>query len=189
MPSAAQAAWGQCFDAAQARFGVSAKLLRAVAQVESSNNPQAINTSHYERTRSVDIGLMQINSSHLGWLKKRGINQSDLLKPCISIDVSAQLLQELFQKFGDSWEAVGAYNAACTQLKGSACRAARDTYIGKVRKAMNTKNKWPDMAKPPSVVRRQFASVTLEEPHRAANHIGAMSDIAPHPTQDTTGTH
>jgi hypothetical protein len=143
------AAWARTDEAylkhfieVEALSGVNARLLWAVAATESSHNAQAMNNSHLARTKSYDIGLMQINSSHLPTLKKFGITESDLRQPRTSIEVAAWLLRELFRIHGQTWEAVGAYNAACVQLKGEACRNARDTYIGKVK---NHLRRAPDM--------------------------------------------
>lgn len=123
-PSAAVACW----DKAAARYGVSPQLLYAVARVESNLNPSAVNSSHRARTGSYDIGLMQINSRHLPALARFGISEADLYDPCTSIMVGAWLLADLFSRHGVTWDAVGAYNAACTQLKGPDCRAARSKY-------------------------------------------------------------
>lgn len=126
-----------CYQRAGARYGVSADLLRAVAIVESAENPKAINQTHLERTGSVDIGLMQINSRHLGALAKQGISQRDLYQPCISVNVGAWLLRDLIGRYGSTWRAVGAYNASCTQLKADACTQARLRYVSKVQRALS----------------------------------------------------
>lgn len=134
--SATQKDFGSCFESVGASSGIHPPLLRAIAQVESSNNPRATNKQHVGRTGSYDIGLMQINSRWLPTLKAFGIGERDLFEPCTSIEVGAWILSDLFRRHGSGWEAVGAYNAACSSLKGDACRTARDSYIAKVRRAL-----------------------------------------------------
>lgn len=125
-----------CWDEAAQRHGVQADLLYAIARVESNLDPMAVNRSHLQRTGSYDIGLMQINSSHLPKLASLGISESDLLEPCTNIKVGAWLLADSFARRGISWDAVGAYNAACTQLKGDDCAAARSRYAWRVYKRL-----------------------------------------------------
>lgn len=126
------AAHADCFEHHGRRFGLNPALLRAIALVESAGRPQAVNRNHQARTGSVDVGLMQINSAWLPTLARHGIAADDLRDPCTSIEVGAWILSDLVQRHGNSWDAVGAYNASCSELKGAACVRARATYAWKV---------------------------------------------------------
>ncbi len=97
-----------CFEQAGARYGVSPLILQAIAQQESGMNPRAMNRN---RNGTRDIGIMQINSSWLGFLARHHIREADLFDACTNIHVGAWILGSNFQRMGVSWEAVGAYNA------------------------------------------------------------------------------
>jgi soluble lytic murein transglycosylase-like protein len=129
-----------CWDEVARKYagvGVSADLLRAMARTESGLDPRAVNRTHRQRTGSYDIGLMQINSRWLPVLQQRfGIAEADLYNWCVNLDVGAWILADLFVRYGPSWEAVGAYNAACTSLRGEDCRAARAAYAWRVHRRL-----------------------------------------------------
>lgn len=103
-----------CFEAAAARYQVPPALLRAVAQVESSGNPGAIN--RYPDGR-YDLGLMQINSWWFPKLQQYGITPQALLNPCTNAMVGAWILAQNIQSMGYTWEAIGAYNAQSTEKR------------------------------------------------------------------------
>lgn len=106
--AAPAAAADLCFEQAGTRYGVSPLILQAIAQQESGLNPRAL---HRNANGTRDIGIMQINSSWLGFLARHHISEADLLDACTNIHVGAWILGSNFQRMGVSWEAVGAYNA------------------------------------------------------------------------------
>ena len=76
---------------------------------------------------------MQINS---GWLKRFKTSKSELLNDaCFNVQVGAEILADNFTRAAHPWDAVGAYNAACTRLKGQDCIDARQKYAWKVYRA------------------------------------------------------
>ncbi|WP_326939844.1 lytic transglycosylase domain-containing protein [Actimicrobium sp. GrIS 1.19] len=97
-----------CWEEAGLRYGVNPTLLYAIARTESGLNPNAINRN---RNGSYDLGLMQINSRWFPTLRRYGIDEQQLRQPCVSIHVGAWILAQNMQRLGNSWEAVGAYNA------------------------------------------------------------------------------
>lgn len=122
-----------CWEEAGLRHGVSPALLVAVASVESSMNPEAINRSSQSRTGSYDIGLMQVNSTHLPAL---GLTEQLLLEPCANIHAGASVLADAIRRHGLTWNAIGAYNAGCRRLSPEACQSVRSAYAWKVFKRL-----------------------------------------------------
>ncbi|WP_144106812.1 lytic transglycosylase domain-containing protein [Paraburkholderia sp. BCC1886] len=102
-------AHADCFDHAATAEGVSARLLRAIAHVESNSNPRAI---RHNRNGSIDIGIMQINTVHMPELNKRGIHRRDLLNSCKNIYTAAWLLRRNLNAHQSLWTAVGNYHSA-----------------------------------------------------------------------------
>lgn len=97
-----------CWNEAAQRYGVNPQLLYAIAKTESGLNPRALNRNP---DGSYDIGLMQINSRWIPTLRRYGISEARLFEPCTSIHVGAWILAQNMRRLGNTWNAVGAYNA------------------------------------------------------------------------------
>lgn len=159
-----------CYESAGARYQLSPALLRAVATVESNHNPAAMNRSHQAATGSYDIGLMQINSRWLPKLERYGITESGLVSdPCLNVQVGAWILSDALRRHGNDWVGVGAYNAACSQLKGEACTQARNRYAWKVYRALQTGDRGGAARSTPAApASPRFVVVTLSGARRGS---------------------
>jgi soluble lytic murein transglycosylase-like protein len=101
-----------CWSGAGSRYNINPWLLYAIAEKESSLNPLALNA---RSENDEDIGLMQINTFWLPHLSTVGIKRSDLFDGCTSIYVGAWVLAQSISSFGNTWEAVGAYNVGTSK--------------------------------------------------------------------------
>lgn len=68
---------------------------------------------------------MQINSVHLPTLAQYGISQGTLMEPCKNVYIAAWHLRRQMNKYGNTWQAVGAYHSETPAL--------RDKYAQHVR--------------------------------------------------------
>lgn len=107
-------AHADCFDEAAKYQKVNPLILRAIAWQESHNQPGAMNKN---ANGSIDYGLMQINSIHLGQLAQYGISTTTLMEPCKSVYVAAWHLRQKMNKYGNTWQAVGAYHSETPSLR------------------------------------------------------------------------
>lgn len=89
--------YAAAFDAAGDRYGISPRLLAAVAKVESRYRPDAVSSAGA-------VGLMQLMPSTAQGL---GVDPHD---PVASIDGAARLLRDMRDRFGSIELALGAYN-------------------------------------------------------------------------------
>jgi len=95
-----------CFSEAGATYGISPQLLKGIAKVESNLNPKAVNRNP---NGSIDMGLMQINSS---WINRLSLEPDRLLSDsCYNVMTGAKILRLCIDKYSYTWEAVGCYNA------------------------------------------------------------------------------
>lgn len=112
--AAALAGTLNCWAAAAYRYQIPAELLYAMGSVESSHNPKARAVAN---DGTYSVGLMQINSSWFPMLQRYGIEEDHLWEPCINIQAGAWILRQEVDRYGYSWEAIGAYYAGAYNTK------------------------------------------------------------------------
>lgn len=116
-----------CFELAGRDSNIEPALLRAVAWQESGLNYRIIGSNALSGFgNGYGYGLMQIDSQHMTFLKKFGITKEHLLNDiCLNIYVGAYVMAVAFNKFGENWNAVGAYNAGFKESSRQHERRAR----------------------------------------------------------------
>lgn len=113
-----------CFDYAGRYYDISPELLSAIAFVESSHDPNALNRN---RNGTVDYGLMQVNSQ---WAPEFGQYWDYIKDPCYNVLAGAWILKQCIARFDDTWGAVGCYNTGRAEGKNAL------RYIQKVKEAL-----------------------------------------------------
>ncbi|CAN7643990.1 lytic transglycosylase domain-containing protein [Massilia sp. LjRoot122] len=116
-----------CFDEAAQHHKVNPWILRAITAQESSFNPNVTHPRNADG--SVDTGWTGINSVHLPELARYGVSAGDLRDACKALYVAAWHLRKQVDRFGNTWEAVGAYH--------SKTPSKRDAYSAKIRRILN----------------------------------------------------
>ncbi len=152
-----------CYAEAAGQYGVPEELLRATAAVESSGNRKAVGRNP---DGTSDLGLMQINSSHLAKLKQWGITRHTLLNDgCMNVKVGAWLMADNFRRHGYTWNGVGAYNVGCRGLSKKECQIRRNRYAVKIYKAL-ARNAEPGTP---------FIAVAVQE---GASHVPGIATVS-----------
>ncbi len=109
-----------------ASFKIPPSLVVAIARTESDCNPLCITINGREyrpknreealrlakqamrQKKSVDIGLMQINS---WWLKELNLSCETVLEPENNLLLALWILRQEMRRYGRTWKAVGAYHS------------------------------------------------------------------------------
>jgi len=118
--------YGNLFTQAGAKYGVSPKLLAAVAKVESDYNPRAVSPAGAQ-------GLMQLMP---GTATGLGVNPLD---PAQAVDGAARMMSGLLKQFKSTPLAIAAYNAgagAVQRYGGIPPFAETQAYVPKVEAAL-----------------------------------------------------
>jgi soluble lytic murein transglycosylase-like protein len=97
-----------CVDGASKYHSVSPQVLSAILVHESRGRP---NTVVQNSNGSIDVGLAGTNSVHFKSLARTGVMPADLLDECVSAYVGAWNLSKKIYKYGNTWQAVGAYHS------------------------------------------------------------------------------
>ena len=115
-----------CFAEAAQQQSVNACLLKSIATVESSMQPNAVRLPYAAGNKdgSTDYCLMQINDVELEQLRLTPVQV--LSDPCLCVHVGAYVLAKKIKRFGPTWKAVGAYNASTPSKQA--------VYVAKVQK-------------------------------------------------------
>ncbi len=125
--SAARAASGrECFARAGAYQGVNPLVLRAIAWYESKGDANAV---HRNANGSIDVGQAQINSVHFAQLRRYGVPPGALTDACINTYVAAWVLKRKMVRYGNTWQAIGAYHSETPALRDQYARSIRDILV------------------------------------------------------------
>lgn len=102
-----------CINRAAIEYHVPAKLIISVLEVEQGQ----IGSISKNKNGTYDIGPMQINSSWLDLLNKRGISRNDIqYNPCINIEVGTWLLAKSITSSDNFSKGIGNYNSHTFKL-------------------------------------------------------------------------
>lgn len=100
-----------CINEAALQFRVPAKLIIAIIKTENGKNGSA----RQNRNGTHDLGVMQINTTWLPFLQKKGISREQLqYDPCINVHVGAYILAKGIAK-SEGWAGVGNYHSFTTK--------------------------------------------------------------------------
>lgn len=101
-----------CYEEAAEMYNLSIAVLRSVSITESPDDPVAIN---WNSNGTYDFGVMQINSGHYKTLGPERWNALD--DPCYNVMVGASILSQCIYQHGNTWKAIGCYNAGSKPSK------------------------------------------------------------------------
>lgn len=119
--------------AAAIQKGVPPALALAVAQTESSFNPNAVSGTNSNGTQ--DYGVFQINSANFSSL---GLTPISALDPTTNIDAGVSMLAQLYNQYnGNLNQVLWAYNAGPGAVASGNLPASTATYIPTVLGAMD----------------------------------------------------
>ena len=98
-----------CIAHAAQCFKINPLVIKAIIWQESGNKSGAI---QHNSNKTIDVGLMQINSIHFNRLKSMGISESQLLNDsCANIFAGTWILQNNIEHYGYTWDSIGNFHS------------------------------------------------------------------------------
>lgn len=117
----------ECVPEAAAYHGVNELVVQAIIWHESRNRSSLVIRNS---NGSVDVGLGGINSIHYRELGRYNVAPDQLLDGCVNVYVTAWLLSKKVARYGQTWEAVGAYHSETPALKLAYAQRIRRVLAG-----------------------------------------------------------
>ncbi|NEG59870.1 lytic transglycosylase domain-containing protein [Pantoea agglomerans] len=107
--SCAIAQGNDCIVHAAQCFKINPLVIKAIIWQESGNKPGAV---QHNRNKTIDVGLMQINSIHFNRLKSMGINETQLRNDsCANVFAGTWILKENIDHYGYNWDSIGNFHS------------------------------------------------------------------------------
>jgi len=130
-----------CYEDAAVYQHVNPLILHAIAWQESHDHAAAI---HANANGTIDVGSLQINSIHFARLAGYGIRPAALYDECVNVYVAAWLLKQKMIKYGNTWQAVGAYHSETPDK--------RDSYAHAIETILVSWGKLDRVIEPPAAI-------------------------------------
>lgn len=147
--SVASANPSDCINEAAQCFKINPLIIKAIIWQESNNRQNVVN---FNKNKTQDIGIMQINSIHFSALKSLGISEKEIREnSCANIFSGSWVLNQSIQNHGYSWEGIGKYHSKTPYY--------RDRYVSKLITILLEENKRFDNINIPyqSGIREKFS--------------------------------
>lgn len=109
IPSACSANNVDCINEAAHCFKINPLIIKAIIWQESNNRQNIVNLNN---NKTLDIGIMQINSVHFNTLLSKGISEQELREnSCTNIFSGSWILNKVIKDNGYTWEGIGSYHS------------------------------------------------------------------------------
>ncbi len=100
---------GDCIAEAAQCFQINPLIIKAIIWHESKNKPQALNKN---KNKTIDVGIMQINTVHFKALKTLGIDETLLREnSCANVFSGTWVLKQSIERYGYTWSGIGNYHS------------------------------------------------------------------------------